>query len=108
MQVSFGIHESEEEAAQQYDRALIVEKGRAAKTNYPISTYDEEVVAFEAFTASKCASAPCWIHTRCTSPLPCLGRFCQWYKGGSVTDMYMARAGVGACPMQRRRCSWRA
>ena len=34
-QVSFGIHETEEEAARQYDRALIVEKGRAAKTNFP-------------------------------------------------------------------------
>jgi hypothetical protein len=51
--VSFGIHESEEEAAHQYDRALIVEKGRAAKTNYPISTYDEEVAAFKAFAAQR-------------------------------------------------------
>ena len=56
--VSFGIHETEEEAAQQYDRALIVEKGRAAKTNYPITTYDEEVQAFEAFVAARWGVLP--------------------------------------------------
>jgi hypothetical protein len=29
MQVSFGVFETEEEAAQQYDRALVIEKGRS-------------------------------------------------------------------------------
>lgn len=52
-QVSFGIHETEEEAARQYDRALIVEKGRAAKTNFPIVLYEEEVAYFEASIASR-------------------------------------------------------
>ena len=47
-QVSFGIWETEERAARQYDRALIVEKGRAAKTNFPLATYEAEVVHFEA------------------------------------------------------------
>lgn len=53
MQVSFGIHETEEEAARQYDRALIVEKGRAAKTNFPLQVYDDEVIAFEGFVAAR-------------------------------------------------------
>ena len=48
VQVSFGIHETEEEAARQYDRALIVEKGRAAKTNFPIVLYEEEVAYSES------------------------------------------------------------
>jgi hypothetical protein len=52
-QVSFGIHETEEEAAKQYDRALIIEKGRAAKTNFPLAVYDKEVVAFEGFVARR-------------------------------------------------------
>ena len=47
-QVSFGIWETEERAARQYDRALIVEKGRAAKTNFPLATYKAEVAHFEA------------------------------------------------------------
>ena len=29
VQVSFGVFETEEEAAQQYDRALVIEKGRS-------------------------------------------------------------------------------
>lgn len=29
LQVSFGVFETEEEASQQYDRALVVEKGRS-------------------------------------------------------------------------------
>ena len=52
-QVSFGIHETEEEAARQYDRALIVEKGRAAKTNFPIVLYEEEVAFFETSIAKR-------------------------------------------------------
>ena len=53
MQVSFGIHETEEDAARQYDRALIVEKGRSAKTNFPIVLYEEEVAYFEASIAAR-------------------------------------------------------
>ncbi len=52
-QVSFGIHETEEEAARQYDRALIIEKGRAAKTNFPLGVYDNEVTAFEQFVQKR-------------------------------------------------------
>ena len=52
-QVSFGIHETEEEAARQYDRALIIEKGRAAKTNFPLGVYDTEVTAFEHFVHNR-------------------------------------------------------
>lgn len=52
-QVSFGIHDTEEEAARQYDRALIIEKGRAAKTNFPLGVYDEEVSNFEKFVARR-------------------------------------------------------
>ncbi len=51
--MSFGIHETEEEAARQYDRALIVEKGRAAKTNFPIVLYEEEVAYFETSIAAR-------------------------------------------------------
>ena len=46
-QVSFGIHETEEQAARQYDRALIVEKGRSAKTNFPLSDYEKEMTEYE-------------------------------------------------------------
>ena len=49
LQVSFGVYDSEEEAARQYDRALIVEKGRSAKTNFPVRDYDVEVAEFEAW-----------------------------------------------------------
>lgn len=52
-QVSFGIFETEEEAARQYDRALILEKGRPAKSNFPISDYDAEVAAYEAFVIER-------------------------------------------------------
>ncbi|KAK9820637.1 hypothetical protein WJX81_001839 [Elliptochloris bilobata] len=55
--VSFGIWETEEHAARQYDRALIVEKGRAAKTNFPLATYEAEVVQFEALLRERCGSA---------------------------------------------------
>ena len=40
---------TEEGAARQYDRALVLEKGRAAKTNFPVRDYDAEVTAFEAW-----------------------------------------------------------
>ncbi len=55
--MSFGIWETEERAARQYDRALIVEKGRAAKTNFPLATYEAEVVQFEAILRERCAPA---------------------------------------------------
>ncbi|BDA44863.1 probable AP2-like ethylene-responsive transcription factor PLT2 at C-terminar half [Coccomyxa sp. Obi] len=57
--VSFGIHETEEEAARQYDRALIIEKGRAAKTNFPLGVYDDEVTAFEQFVRNRFGSSGC-------------------------------------------------
>eukprot|EP00884_Botryococcus_braunii_P015256 jgi/Botrbrau1/2413/Bobra.0395s0041.1 len=41
--VSLGIYSTEEEAAHAYDRALIIGKRRQAKTNFPLSVYDEEV-----------------------------------------------------------------
>lgn len=46
-QVSFGVHKTEEEAARQYDRALIIVKGRLAKTNFPVGDYDREIEAYE-------------------------------------------------------------
>ena len=48
LQVSFGVFEGEEDAARQYDRALILEKGRAAKTNFPIRDYEGEAAEYEA------------------------------------------------------------
>lgn len=48
-QVSLGMHTTEESAARHYDRALIIEKGRAAKTNFPVSDYDAEICEFEAY-----------------------------------------------------------
>ena len=41
-QVSFGNHDTEEEAARQYDRALVIEKGRGAKTNFHLADYENE------------------------------------------------------------------
>ena len=55
-QVSFGVHDEEERAARMYDRAIILEKGRAAKTNFPLHDYDREIAAFEAFVAARCSS----------------------------------------------------
>jgi hypothetical protein len=43
------MHTTEESAARHYDRALIIEKGRAAKTNFPVTDYDEEICEFEAY-----------------------------------------------------------
>ena len=40
--VSFGVFDTEEDAARQYDRALIIEKGRGAKTNFPLVEYEYE------------------------------------------------------------------
>ena len=36
-----------------YDRAIILEKGRAAKTNFPLGDYDREVAEVEAFLATR-------------------------------------------------------
>ena len=54
-QVSFGVHKSEQDAARQYDRALIIVKGRLAKTNFPMTDYEAEVKTFEAYLLSMCA-----------------------------------------------------
>ena len=53
MQVSFGVHEDEESAARQYDRALLIEKGRAAKTNFPLPDYEKEAKEFESFVIKR-------------------------------------------------------
>ncbi len=58
VQVSFGIHDTEEKAARQYDRALIIEKGRAAKTNFPVIDYLEEVAAYRSYLVEKYESCP--------------------------------------------------
>lgn len=55
VQVSFGVFESEEEAARQYDRALILEKGRNAKTNFPLRDYEAEVEEYVDYMIAKCA-----------------------------------------------------
>lgn len=66
MQVSFGVHEDEESAARQYDRALLIEKGRAAKTNFPLPHYEKEAKEFEEFVISRyvvlTGSVPCCRH----------------------------------------------
>ena len=51
--MSFGIHDTEEKAARQYDRALIIEKGRAAKTNFPVIDYIEEVANYRSYLLEK-------------------------------------------------------
>ncbi|CAK0786546.1 hypothetical protein CVIRNUC_009759 [Coccomyxa viridis] len=51
--VSFGVHDEEQRAARMYDRAIILEKGRAAKTNFPLGDYDREVAEVEAFVATR-------------------------------------------------------
>lgn len=51
--MSFGVHDEEERAARMYDRAIILEKGRAAKTNFPLADYDAEVADFEAVMAAR-------------------------------------------------------
>ena len=53
IQVSFGVHEQEESAARQYDRALLIEKGRAAKTNFPLPDYEKEAKEFEEFVVER-------------------------------------------------------
>ena len=53
MQVSFGVHDDEQRAARMYDRAIVLEKGRAAKTNFPLGDYDREVAEVETFLATR-------------------------------------------------------
>ncbi|KAL0054979.1 hypothetical protein WJX82_005407 [Trebouxia sp. C0006] len=57
--VSFGVHEEEESAARQYDRALLIEKGRAAKTNFPLPDYEKESKEFEEFVVERCGDLTC-------------------------------------------------
>ena len=52
--MSFGVHEDEESAARQYDRALLIEKGRAAKTNFPLPDYEKEAKEFEDLVTERC------------------------------------------------------
>lgn len=52
--VSFGVFETEAEAAKQYDRALILEKGRSAKTNFPLTEYEIEVSNYEKHLVRVC------------------------------------------------------
>lgn len=71
-QVSFGVHKSEAEAARQYDRALIIVKGRLAKTNFPVADYDAEVAAYINELQARCApmrSAGRYCAAHCWSPL---------------------------------------
>ena len=44
--MSFGVFDSEEDAARQYDRALIIGKGRGAKTNFPLVEYECEALEY--------------------------------------------------------------
>ena len=53
-QVSFGVHKTEQEAARQYDRALIIVKGRLAKTNFPMADYEREVETYESYVLERC------------------------------------------------------
>ena len=41
--VSLGDHDTEEEAAQAFDRAAINKSGRSAKTNFPMASYEAEI-----------------------------------------------------------------
>ena len=41
--VSLGDHDTEEEAAQAFDRAAINKSGRSAKTNFPMTSYEAEI-----------------------------------------------------------------
>lgn len=41
--VSLGDHDTEEEAAQAFDRAAINRSGRSANTNFPMAIYEAEI-----------------------------------------------------------------
>ena len=49
------MHDEEERAARMYDRAIILEKGRAAKTNFPLHDYDHEIADFVSFVVGRYA-----------------------------------------------------
>lgn len=51
--MSFGIFETEEQAARQYDRALVIEKGRAAKTNFPLADYEREIEEYQVLLVER-------------------------------------------------------
>lgn len=79
MQVSFGVHEDEESAARQYDRALLIEKGRAAKTNFPLPDYEKEAKEFEDFVTGRCVSnTVLYLDSRLTSTLPLIQGY--WFE----------------------------
>ena len=67
--MSFGVHSNEERAARMYDRAMIVEKGRAAKTNFPLAHYEAEVAQYQAICRRTCVHL-CGHH--CVIPLCCM------------------------------------
>ena len=66
-QVSFGVHKTEQDAARQYDRALIIVKGRLAKTNFPMADYEREVEVYESYVLERCVPRACpqWTNTLC-------------------------------------------
>lgn len=51
--VSLGDHDTEEEAARAFDRAIINKGGRAAKTNFPMTEYEAEVAELTGKVARK-------------------------------------------------------
>ena len=55
-QVSFGVHDEEDRAGRMYDQSHHCGEGAAAaKTNFPLHDYDQEIEAFEAFVAARCS-----------------------------------------------------
>ncbi|CAD7699979.1 unnamed protein product [Ostreobium quekettii] len=74
---SLGVYPSEEVAARQYDRALIIEKGDAAATNFPISDYIREVEIYEQSLIEKCGTIDGpesdWLRASATLPLGRVG-----------------------------------
>ena len=63
-QVSLGMHDTEIEAARAYDRALIIEKRRAAKTNFPLADYEGEVQEYEALLLQRFGAVVQALHDR--------------------------------------------
>ncbi|GAB4820313.1 hypothetical protein N2152v2_007359 [Parachlorella kessleri] len=48
--LSLGDHETEQEAARAFDRALLHKQGRQAKTNFPLAEYESEMEHLQAMT----------------------------------------------------------